>query len=142
MFEVRIYRPSLINSKLFSHRKADLCLLLVAHGHHSQHQVDQVEGAEEDDDGEEDDVNGSSGGHHHVVDVLPVVERDQLEGGEHAPQQVVEAGEPVVGVLSNAVQAGVAVGTGPEERIWRVVLMLLLLNTQPNETQLAVVGSG
>ena len=43
------------------------------------------------DDEEEEGGNLSS---YHVVDVLPVVESDELKGGEHTPQQVVEAGEP------------------------------------------------
>jgi hypothetical protein len=51
---------------------------------------------------------------HHVVDVLPVVEGDELEGCEHGPEQVVEAGEPVVGVAPNVTQASVPVGAGPE----------------------------
>lgn len=46
---------------------------------------------------------------HHVVDVLPVVERDQLERGEHGPQEVVEVGEPVVRIFTNP-QAHVAHG--------------------------------
>ncbi len=50
---------------------------------------------------------------HHVVDILPVVEGDELEGGEHGPEQVVKAGEPVVGVAAYAAQAGVAMRTGP-----------------------------
>ena len=51
---------------------------------------------------------------HHVVYVLPVVKGDELKGGEHGPEQVVEAGEPVVGVTPNVTQAGVAVRTGPK----------------------------
>ena len=30
---------------------------------------------------------------HHIVHILPVVQGDQLESGEHAPEKVVKAGE-------------------------------------------------
>ena len=43
---------------------------------------------------EDDEDEGGDVGSYHVVDVLPVVECDELKGGEHTPQQVVEAGEP------------------------------------------------
>ena len=59
-----------------THRIHQFCLLLVAHGHHGEHQVDEVEGAEEDDDGEEDDVDGPPGGHHlpqHLARVISAV---------------------------------------------------------------------
>ena len=50
----------------------------------------------------------------HVVDVLPKVERDELKGGEHGPEEVVEARVAKVGVVPNVGQAHVAVGTAPE----------------------------
>ena len=53
--------PKILNTYLrlniLSHRVHELGLLLVAHGHHGQHQIDQVEGAKEDYDGEKDDVD-------------------------------------------------------------------------------------
>ena len=54
------------------------------------------------------------GNMYHVVDVLPVVQGDELEGGEHGPQQVVEACEAVVRIFPNAVKAHKTVRTGPE----------------------------
>lgn len=50
----------------------------------------------------------------HVVDILPVVEGDELEGGQHGPQQVVETREAEVGILADAVEANEAVGTRSE----------------------------
>lgn len=54
------------------------------------------EDEEEVDEGDfvDDDEEGGNLSSYHVVDVLPVVESDELKGGEHTPQQVVEAGEP------------------------------------------------
>lgn len=43
---------------------------------------------------------------HHVVDVLPVVEGNELEGGEHGPEEVVEIGVAVVRVLAHAYTHG------------------------------------
>ena len=99
---------------LLTHSIHKLCLLLIAHRHYGEHQVDQVEGAEEHHDGEEDDMDGTSGGHDHVVDILPVVEGDQLEGGEHGPQQVVKTREPIVGILSDAAETHEPVRTRSE----------------------------
>ena len=58
--------PKIFADKLHSHTHGvhELCLLLVAHGHDGEHEVDEVEAAEEDHDGEEDDVNGAARGHH------------------------------------------------------------------------------
>ena len=50
----------------------------------------------------------------HVVDILPVVEGDELEGGEHGPQQVVETREAEVGILADTVETNEAVGTRSE----------------------------
>ena len=50
----------------------------------------------------------------HVVDILPVVEGDELEGGQHGPQQVVETREAEVGILADTVEANEAVGTRSE----------------------------
>ena len=50
----------------------------------------------------------------HVVDILPVVEGDELEGGEHGPQPVVETREAEVGILADAVETNEAVGTRSE----------------------------
>ncbi len=47
-----------------AYRVHDLSLLLIAHGHDGQHEVDEVEGAEEDDNGEEDHVYRTPGCHH------------------------------------------------------------------------------
>lgn len=54
------------------------------------------EDEEEVDEGDfvDDEEEGGNLSSYHVVDVLPVVESDELKGGEHTPQQVVEAGEP------------------------------------------------
>ena len=51
-----------------SHHNHKFCLLLIAHGDDSKHQVDQVEGSEEDDDGEEDDMDRSPCCHHLTID--------------------------------------------------------------------------
>ena len=51
---------------------------------------------------------------HHIVHVLPVVEGDQLEGCQHGPQQVVEAGESVVRIFSNTAETDETVRTGSE----------------------------
>ena len=56
--------------------------------------ADLDEDEEEDVDEGDDEDEGGDVGSYHVVDVLPVVECDELKGGEHTPQQVVEAGEP------------------------------------------------
>ena len=47
-----------------AHHNHQLCFFLVAHGDDSQHQVDEVEGAEEDDDREEDHVDRATRRHH------------------------------------------------------------------------------
>ena len=47
-----------------THGVHELCLLLVAHGHDGEHEVDEVEGAEEDDDREEDHVDRTTRCHH------------------------------------------------------------------------------
>ena len=52
-------------------------------------------------------------GEHHVVDVLPVVEGDELEGGEHRPREGVEIGEAEVGIVAQARQANVVGRTRP-----------------------------
>ena len=57
---------------------------------------------------------------YHIINVLPVVERDELEGGEHGPQQVVEAGVPVVRILSDTSQTHVPVGTRSKHRNDRI----------------------
>ena len=44
---------------------------------------------------------------YHVVNVLPVVERDQLEGGQHRPRERVKVGVTKVGVAAQAGQAHV-----------------------------------
>ena len=59
-------------------------------------------------------MDGTSGGNDHVVDILPVVEGDQLEGGEHGPQQVVKTCEPIVGILSDAAETDEPVRTRSE----------------------------
>ena len=65
----------------------------------------------------------------HVVHVLPVVEGDELEGGEHGPEEVVEAGEPVVGVPPDPPEAGVPVRTGSEyEILWDLNLEILFFD--------------
>ena len=48
---------------------------------------------------------------HHIVNVLPVVEGDQLEGCQHGPQQVVETGEAVIWIFSNTTKADKTVWT-------------------------------
>ena len=51
---------------------------------------------------------------HHIVHILPVVQGDQLEGCQHGPQQVVEAGESVVWIFSNTAETDETVRTGSE----------------------------
>lgn len=34
----------------------------------------------------------------HIINILPVVQSDELEGRQHGPHEVVEVGIPVVGV--------------------------------------------
>lgn len=46
-----------------------------------------------------------------IVDVFPVIEGDQLEGGEHRPEEVVETGVTVIGVSTHIRQADVTLGT-------------------------------
>ena len=41
---------------------------------------------------------------HHIVHILPVVQGDQLESGEHAPEKVVKAGEPGGGEIVKIVK--------------------------------------
>lgn len=41
---------------------------------------------------------------YHVVNVFPVVERDELEGGEHRPRERVEVGVTKVGVVAKTGQ--------------------------------------
>ena len=53
-----------------SHHNHKFCLLLIAHGDDSKHQVDQVEGSKEDDDGEEDDMDWSPCCHHLTIDCV------------------------------------------------------------------------
>ena len=53
-----------------SHHNHKFCLLLIAHGDDSKHQVDQVEGSKEDDDGEEDDMDWSPCCHHLIIDCV------------------------------------------------------------------------
>ena len=50
---------------------------------------------------------------YHVVNVLPKVEGDELEGGEHGPQEVVEARVAKVWVVPDVGQAHVAARTAP-----------------------------
>lgn len=38
---------------------------------------------------------------HLIVDILPEVESDELEGGEHGPEEVVEAGVAIVWVAAD-----------------------------------------
>lgn len=51
---------------------------------------------------------------HHVVHILPVVQGDQLEGRQHGPQQVVEAGEAVIWIFPNTAETDEPVRTGSE----------------------------
>jgi len=51
-----------IRPKRLFYRAVGLSLLLVAHGHHSQHEVDQVEGAEEHHDGKKYHMDWSARG--------------------------------------------------------------------------------
>ncbi len=49
----------------------------------------------------------------HVVNVFPVVEGDQLEGGEHGPRERVEIGESEIWIGAQTGDADVASGAGP-----------------------------
>ena len=66
---------------------------------------------------------------HHIVHVLPVVEGDQLEGRQHGPQQVVEAGESVIWIFSNTAETDETVRTGSE----------FLIKYQSNSPPLVIV---
>ena len=59
-------------------------------------------------------MDWAAGGHDHVVHVLPVVEGDQLEGGEHGPQKVVKTCEPIVGIPTDAAETDEPVRTRSE----------------------------
>lgn len=39
---------------------------------------------------------------HHIVHVLPVIEGNQLERGQHGPHEIIEARVAVVGILADA----------------------------------------
>ena len=54
------------------------------------------------------------GNSYHVVNIFPVVECDQLEGCQHGPEQVVETGESVVRIPSDASKAHKPMGAGPD----------------------------
>lgn len=49
---------------------------------------------------------------HHIIDILPVVQRDELKRRQHGPHEVVEVGVPVVGVGPDA-EAGPLGGAVP-----------------------------
>lgn len=49
---------------------------------------------------------------HHIINILPVIQGDELEGGEHRPEEIVEVRVTMVGVWSNA-QTCVLRGTVP-----------------------------
>ena len=51
---------------------------------------------------------------YHVVNILPVVQCDQLKSSQHGPEKIVKAGEPIVGILSNTVEAHKTMGARPE----------------------------
>ena len=53
----------------------------------------------------------------HVVDILPVVEGDELEGGQHGPQQVVKTCEPEVWILPDTAETDEPVRTRSEFKI-------------------------
>ena len=61
----------------------------------------------------------------HVVNVLPVVEGDQLEGGEHGPGERVEIGESKIGIGAQTGDADVASGAGPVAPKKKCCLFLL-----------------
>ena len=65
-----------------------------------------------DDEDEGGDGNISS---YHVVNILPVVESDELKGGEHAPQQVVKAGEPAPGSIIRFYCV-----TSKDQKLWKI----------------------
>ena len=62
-----------------------------------------------------------------VVGVLPEVEREQLEGREHGPAEVVEARDAVVGVLADATQTRVVGGAVPAHSHVTVIVLLATL---------------
>lgn len=39
---------------------------------------------------------------YHIIDVLPVIECDELESGEHRPEEIIEARVSVVRILADA----------------------------------------
>ena len=51
---------------------------------------------------------------YHIVNILPVVQGDQLEGSQHGPQQVVEAGEAVIWIFPNTAETDEPVRTESE----------------------------
>lgn len=87
--------------------------IVVAHGDDGQHQVDEVKGAKKDDNHEEDDRVRPANGQHHVVNVLPIVERDQLKSGQHRPRKRVEIGVTKVGIIAQAGQTDVVARAVP-----------------------------
>ena len=54
----------MVGGRCFTHRIHQFCLFFVAHGYHSQHQIDQVERSEKYNNCEENDMNRSSCGNH------------------------------------------------------------------------------
>jgi len=49
----------------------------------------------------------------HVVDIFPVVQSYELEGGEHGPRKRVKVGEPEIGIVTQTPEAGVITGASP-----------------------------
>ena len=89
--------------------------LVVAHGHDSEDEVDQVERSEENDQEKENNMPRAGSPEDSLVEILPVVLGHQTKGTKESPAEGVEVGVVVVGVLSEALDAGVVcwAGTGP-----------------------------
>lgn len=88
--------------------------VVVRHGNDGQHEIDEIKGAEKDDNHEEDDGVRTASGQHHVVNVFPIVERDQLESGQHRPGERVKVGVTKVGIVAKSWQTNVVRRAVPE----------------------------
>lgn len=38
---------------------------------------------------------------YHIINILPIIKRDKLEGGQHGPEEVVKVRVPMVGIRTH-----------------------------------------
>ena len=69
-----------------SYRAVGLGLLLVAHGHDGQHQVDEVKRSEKYDDGKKYHMDWSAGGHDLKRRKVSSEERERIFGAQGVPE--------------------------------------------------------